>query len=434
MLTLATRLTTLLAAAGALYVLTTRRSAAEQGFYFVFTNAFAVTQLLEIGAGSLIVQLAGNAATRLAWTSDGALAGAHADRARIAAILRQGIRWYACAGAVLLLLFAPGGVRAFGRAASDANVAFATPWVGLVTCAALYLPLVPFICVIEGSGRFVPVQRMRLVQALFASLVLVAVLPQLGALHAVLALAIVSLAVPTVWLLARYRGLLGQASTPLASDAAARPLGRDQWRTAGTWTALWAAPQSLTMLVLSRADGADAGRVGFGLALALVPATLCVAWLQSRYPRYAVLVARGDLRGLDALARRATREALLAGLGGAGAATMLAAVLSAVAPPTIASRVASPMIVGALACAALGWVCVQAMTGYLRAFRREPLLEVIAAAVAIVIAVTAVAAGRASADATALVHAGATIGLAVPMIALGFLRARRELLREYQTS
>ena len=55
---LATRLVTLAAAPVTLLLVMTRLVPAEQGVYFIFVNAFALSQLFEIGVGSLVVQYA----------------------------------------------------------------------------------------------------------------------------------------------------------------------------------------------------------------------------------------------------------------------------------------------------------------------------------------------------------------------------------------
>ena len=55
-LVLGTRLIPLLAAPVTLYLVATRRSAVEQGFYFVLVNVQALASLVELGVGTIVVQ------------------------------------------------------------------------------------------------------------------------------------------------------------------------------------------------------------------------------------------------------------------------------------------------------------------------------------------------------------------------------------------
>ena len=55
-LVLATRLLSVLAGPVTLYLVATQRSLAEQGFFFVLVNVQALASLVELGAGTIVVQ------------------------------------------------------------------------------------------------------------------------------------------------------------------------------------------------------------------------------------------------------------------------------------------------------------------------------------------------------------------------------------------
>src|SRR5215213_9580519 len=266
-----------------------------QGFFFVLVNVQALTSLVELGAGTIVVQFISHESPSLHWRRDGALEGESVAVARALGVVRQGWRWYGSL-AVLLLLALPLGLRAFGAAAARSEVSFDLAWTTVVIATAAYLPLVPLLCTLEGAHGLLRVQTMRLAQSTTAILALWFGLVSIGALEAVVMFALSWLAVPATWLAWRHRVFVAQALRARGNEPS---LAAAQWRTGGTWLVLWVAPQLLPQLVLAARGAADAGRIGMSLAIATAPVTLAGAWLQSRYPEYAATLARSGRTALD---------------------------------------------------------------------------------------------------------------------------------------
>lgn len=431
-LVLATRVLPLLAAPVTLYLVATRRSPAEQGFYFILVNVQALAPLMELGAGTILVQFASHESQRLGW-SGGALVGDTGAVDRMLSVIREGWRWYGGAAAVLLLAL-PAGLAAFGAQANRNDIGFAGAWSIVVVATALYLPLVPLLCTIEGVRGLVHVQRMRLVQTVVALGALWLGLLTRGALTGVAAMAAAWLAVAAGWLVLTHAGLAAQArDVPRSADGRhEQVLGAVQWRTALSWLVLWLAPQALAPLVLAATGAVDAGRVGMSLAIATAPATLGSAWLQSRYPLFAATLAAEGRRGLDTLAGRAARQALLVCLIGGVGLTSAVALLHRV-QPALAARLLPTWAVAILCATSFAWVAIQALTGYLRADREEPLFAATAAGVAVTVGVAAVAAPYGAAT-TCVAYAAAVILIAVPFALAGFRRARARHLSPHTGS
>ena len=424
-LVLATRLLTVLAGPVTLYLVATRRTLAEQGFFFVLVNVQALASLVELGAGTIVVQFISHESPSLRWRRDGALDGESAALARALGVVRQGWRWYG-ALALLLLLAVPIGLRAFDAAATRAGVNFGAAWTVVVVGTAAYLPLVPLLCTLEGAHGLLRVQSMRLVQSTTAILALWAGLVGVSALVAVSMFALCWLVVPAAWLLWSHRAFVAQA---LGAPSGVPSLAAAQWRTGGIWLMLWAAPQLLPQLVLAARGAADAGRIGMSLAIATAPVTLAGAWLQSRYPQYAATLARSGRRALDELARRAGARALgvcaLGGTAATGAAWLIHRFL-----PRLGDRLLSPSLVAALCATGLGWIAIHALAAYLRAERREPLFAATALGTGLTVVATALAAPR-GAEVATLVYSLVVLTVAVPIVSIAFRaeRARRMDLR-----
>ena len=426
-LVLLTRIAQLAAAPVTLWIIATRRPLAEQGLYFVFWNVQALTQLMELGVGNLIVNFASHESPRLSISAGGRVTGDPSSRARLFAMLREGHRWYGRFALGFVALVGVGGGILFRPAAADASSAFLVPWAATVVFVAAYLTLIPRLCTIEGSDGLLPVQRMRLAQIAAATATQWIVLWVSGALWAVAAFAEVWLAVAWIWLRERYPELVPAAlmetdRVPLTESGTT--LASVQRRSAATWLAIWAAPQILTPIVLVTHGAAAAGRIGMTLAIAMAPSVLAGAWLQARYPRYAALVSRGESVALASLARRASLQATLVGLAGITAVAAALWWLARVAP-ALADRALTPIAVVLLGITSLFWLLAQSLSSYLRAWRQEPLMETIIGSAVLVTLGSLLAAVWLPLPTTVAVHAAIVPLVLVTLIARWYSQDRR---------
>jgi hypothetical protein len=427
-LVLGTRLIPLLAAPVTLYLVATRRSAVEQGFYFVLVNVQALASLVELGVGTIVVQFISHESPSLRWGANGALEGEPAALARALAVVRQGWQWYGRL-ALFLLLAIPVGAALFAEAARRGGLSLVGAWTTVVLATAFYFPLVPLLCTLEGAHGVARVQAVRLAQVALAISALWIGLAVGGALQAVAMYAIVWLIVPVVWLLLGHRAFIGQALRATRGDAR---LSSVQWRTGATWLVLWASPQLLVQVVMATTGAADAGRVGMSLAIATAPVTLAGAWLQSRYPRFAATLATSGRTALDALVRQSAGWSLAVCALGSVAVMAFTAALHSYAPH-LAARLLPTWAVTALAATGLGWLSIHAFTGYLRADREEPLLAVTSAGVILTVVASALVASRGP-EAATLAYSLAVLVGALPLVASKFAAERARRMQQGERS
>jgi hypothetical protein len=430
--TATSRIIALVGAPVSIYLVATHVAPRLQGYYFVAVNVIALAQLFEIGLATIVVQFASHEWPRLQWGRSGGLAGDPVALASLEAVLRAALRWYGVAALVLIAVAGLGGVLLYGPAYADAMPGFALPWCSFVVLVALYLMLIPFIAVAEGCGDLVAVQHMRSGQAVALLAALWAGILTSGPLSAALLGAAAQLAVAVAWLLCRHGALLrAPRSPPAMVPEAARALAIDfrhqQLRSAQLWLALWLAPQLLTPIALALHGGDEAGRLGVTFAIAIAPLTLAVAWLHGRYPSFGALVSEGRTPEFDALARRATGEAVAVFMAAAAMLTGVVLVLPSVLP-SVAARVLPLSSLLALMGGALAALLLQAMAGWLRAFRDEKIAGPVVAGAAITVLVSGVAATLGSVALTTAAFSIASLGIAVPIAAAHFIRVRRERL------
>jgi hypothetical protein len=437
----ATALARLVALAGApvtLWLAATRVPVALQGYYFVAVNVIALAQLFELGLGTIVVQFASHEWPLLRWGKQGGIEGDPASRDRISALLRAAIRWYGRAGLALFVVAGVGGVMIFRNPFIGSPLAFAILWMGLVAMTGLYLLLVPFLCVAEGCGDLLSVQRMRAVQALAILVTLWLGLLFTGALMAVWLAAMAQLAVAVGWLVRRHAGLIrAPKSLPahLMLEQAGLParFRLEQRRSAQLWLALYLMPQLLAPVLLRAKGGDAAGRLGVTLAIAIAPLTLAVAWLHGRYPSFGALVAEGETQAFDTLARRAAGEAALIFAGGAVAVTGVVIALPFLVPMLAVRVLPLPALLGLLG-GSLASLLLQAMAGWLRAFRDEEIATPIVGGAAAVVIASATASVLGGPNLTAVTFGLTSLVIAVPIAYVHFRRVRALRLRPVQTS
>ena len=431
----ATAVARVIALAGApvtLYLAATRLPPNEQGWYFVAINIVAFAQLCELGLGTIIVQFASHEWPRLRWGRGGGLEGDPSARDSIAALLVTATRWFGAAALVLFAIAGIGGALIFGGNLGGSRLGFAVFWCGFVSLTALYLLAIPFICVSEGCGDLLAVQRMRGWQAAAILLALWTGIVASGPLTAAWLAAAAQLLVAAAWLFARHRGLLRAPRTlPALLVEGVKGLAiryrAEQARSARLWIALWVTPQLLAPVLLRVRGGDEAGRLGVTLAVATAPLTLAMAWLHGRYPSFGAMIAEGKVREFDALARRATVEAASVFVATCVMLTGVVLLLPYLLP-AFAMRFLPPISLIALMAGNLAALLLQAMAGWLRAFRDEGIAAPIVGGAAAVVISSAVAGTLGGAQLMSAVFAASSLLIAVPLAGTHFVRVRAERL------
>jgi len=430
--TAASRIIALGGAPVTLYLAATRLAPNDQGWYFVAIAIVAIAQVCELGLGTIIVQFASHEWPRLRWGRGGGLEGDPSARDSIAALLVTATRWFGGAAIVLFAFAGIGGALIFGANLSGSRLGFAVLWCGFVSITALYLLLIPFICVAEGCGDLLAVQRMRAWQAGTILVALWTGILASGPLTAAWLAATAQFLVAAIWLFSRHRGLLRAPRTlpALLVDSVKGLAARyqaEQVRSAKLWIALWVAPQLLAPVLLRMRGGDEAGKLGITLAVATGPLTLGVAWLHGRYPSFGAMIAEGRTREFDLLARRATTEA--ASVFAATCALIVALVmfLPHVAP-AFAMRFLPPLSLIALMAGNLAVLLIQAMAGWLRAFRDDAIATPIVNGAGAVVIASAAAGTLGGANTMAATFAASSLLIALPLAAAHFIRVRRDRL------
>jgi hypothetical protein len=407
------------------YFIATRLSENIQGYYYTFASLLALQVFAELGLGTVITQFASHEWANLS-LREGRIAGAAANRSRLAGLLRFSLRWYAWASLAVLLPLAAFGFYFF-RSTEAASINWTGPWLVLCCLGAARLMLTPAFALLDGCGQVPQSYGFRLLDGLIGVTSTWAAILLGFALWTPAIVAVNSLVVALLFLGLRYRRffvslLESELHTRIRWKEEILPM---QWRIALSWLSGYFAFQMFTPVLFHYRGAREAGR--FGLTWNMVSSinSIGTAFLQTRAHGFGSLVAARQFAELD---RRTWRAMGLAILGTVVGSVALLALLYLVNQyyPALAERC---LAVGPTAVLLTATVLMQisiAQSGYLRAFKREPYLVMSLLFGAMTGALTWLLGRQFGASGIVWGYLAAVVLLVLPMGTYIFVRRRRE--------
>lgn len=341
------------------WLATKRLSGAELGFFFSFLSLGAFVQLADFGLSYAALQTGG----RLAGTN---------RLHELPAIARHVTRWITLsAGAATIVAGVIGFAVFSARRADAANVAWQAPWLAYLASVFAVQVVAPGIFLREGSGKVVPMWRLRLGQEWAGAIACITALHFGAGLWSLCAYAAPRAVVGAAWLALGHR---------LRSDDATYSL--KQWM-ADVWPFQWKIGlsglsgflifRSFSPIVLLEKGPVAAG--AFGLAISLMNLLIAVstAWPMSQAARYSMLAAA---RRFDELRHEYPRTlwASTAASLAATAAAIAVLLLARQRGITFAQRLPDPWTTVLVLVTAIVHHIVICLAVVLRAEGREPLL------------------------------------------------------------
>jgi len=350
---------------------------AEQGFFYTFSSVLALQVLFELGLAFVINQFSSHEFTRLSWGKSGDILGAKHSKDRMHAIIKYAVRWYLVVALLILLFVLPFGLFFFGKhEIVNLQVSWQLPWILLVVAAAMYLPIIPILAAIEGSGQVAQINQLRLAQGFFASILTWAAIYGGLGLFAAAVTFIVNVIISLTWMISNYRILLTEALlTKHIDNKPAFSWGIEvwpmQWRIAVSWISGYFIFQLFTPILFYFHGPAIAGQMGMSLVVANVIAIIPLIWLQANSPAMVKLVSSKNWLALDALYAKVFWQSTLVSLTGVISISVLLYVFSA--HPLIHRLLPLMDMIYLLIALFLSHV-IGALAHYLRMHKREPFM------------------------------------------------------------
>lgn len=351
-------------------------SPVQQGYYYAVQNLIAWQIVVELGLGFVLMQVVSHERATLDLDPDGRLRGDTASVGRVASLLRQALRWYGVAAALLCVVLLPAGWRLLATQSSAAAGGEWWVWLGVVLAAAASLLFVPLLAVLEGLGQVAEVAQVRLAQDVTSFFGLWSAFGAGAGLGALVAFHALRVVMAAYVLARRHRALYAQLLRHPVG------VGALDWRRE-VWPLQWRVGLSslsglflfyvVNPLAFVHYSAAEAGRLGMSQNIMNGVQSVALVWTSTKSPQFGQLVARRSWTELDDMFGRALRAgASIAFLGCAvavGGCWVLQragyAVGDRVLPARLLALLAVPVLINQL---------TFSQSLYLRAHRRDPFL------------------------------------------------------------
>lgn len=345
-----------------------------QGYYYTFGGIVALQVFLEMGFSQNIVQFAAHEFGRLEFTPRGTLRGDPAALARLVSLGRLAFGYYAIASLLLMAGLGGGGYWFFASSGNHGESWQGPWWLVCITSSAALL-LNPAWSLLEGCNQVASIAQFRLWSSLSGTIVTASALVCGAGLYTPGIFSAFSFVISIGWLLAKWWPFLAQFARPpqLPGISWAREIWPFQWRIAISWMSGYFIFDMLNPVAFRLCGPAEAGRFGLSYQLVRMLSTIASMWLNTKIPRFGMLVSGRRWQELDALWRRATTQSLAVYLLGS-VALFVALPLVRGHLPRFAQRLAGNDVFLWLCAASFIQLVISAMAYELRAHRREPYL------------------------------------------------------------
>lgn len=397
----------------------------QQGWYYSFLSLASLYTLFDLGLSVVLLQISAHFFVGLRWLPGGGAEGKGLDR--FWGLVGRSTRFYILLALLFLLMVLPAGLLFFGVKSEVAPLPteqWSLAWITLVFVTALNVLVLPYLVVVEGSGRVQEVYILRLVQGVFGSLACWLVLLTGGGLWATAVAPGMAVVVALLWLgttkPAMVRAGLRYAGKELAWRREIWPL---QWRVGLSWLCGYLLTQIYTPILFSAQGPVVAGQMGLSLTIANMLALLAQSWIARRIPAMAQAVGKRDWGSLDRLFQKDFMWSIAAFIGGA---TLLCVLHQLLASTPYGGRLLPfGTFAGLLGVTLVGHVN-SALAAQLRSFRREPFVWVSVAGAVVTVAGALWVAGMHGANGVVLVMLGVQFLFMFPLSLVLWLKYNRD--------
>lgn len=394
--TLASRAWSVVAGAVTVLLIPHFLSPTEQGYYYTFSSLLALQILFELGLGHAVVQIVGHEAADLVSTPDGRLEGPDSCIDRLASFATFLRRWYFVAALLFALVAGLLGGMFLAEKGELPRAEWLLVWVAMVVATSINLTYIPAIAFQEGLGRVGDVSRLRMIQSMIGYAGLWLALVMGASLWAASLVPLASMIITGIWIRRAGRTHLWLSVRNARESNAIRwrqEVLPFQWRIALSAGSGFFIFYAVTPLVFARQGAVEAGRFGLALTIFNAIASVGTSWVYARTPRFAMHIARGERRELNALFRDALIRSVCFTSLCAICVVLLVAALKGIGVPQLA-RISDPPILLCLAVVCAANSVIFSVAAYMRAHRQEPMLGVSVVGALLVVTVAYFASGH----------------------------------------
>jgi hypothetical protein len=396
-----------------------------QGYHYTFGSLLALQLFIELGLGVVVLQFASHEWSRLSLNGDGYICGDPVAFSRLASLAALAVRWYLVGGVVLVIGLGVGG-SLFFASAPDQTVKWLAPWLALCLLSGASICLVPIWSILEGCNQIAPLYGLRLCQNVCTSFVTWAAIAFGFNLWVSAAYSATTLGTGLLFIFVRYRrffrSLLSFKPTTHVIEWRADILPM-QWRIAVSWISGYFVFSLFTPVLFHYHGAVIAGQFGMTWAIIGTVNGLANAWLAPKVPQFGVLIARRDFAQLDRLFFRVVSTVALV-ISILATCSWGAIYALHTFYPRVGNRLIDPLPAGIFLAAQGIFSASTPFSAYLRAHKREPLMQLSVIAALLTAVSTLVLGAKYSITGIATGYLAVNL-IIIPLVVLKWLRFRR---------
>ena len=353
----------------------TRLSPAEQGYYYTFGSILALQTFLELGFGTVAVQMIAHASGKLKIDITYGISGEKGDLDQFSASLRFIQKWYRILSILVGVLLLPIGGSFFALARGNETIHWFWPWVILVVVTSGDLFVRSLDSTIEGMGFVAESIRVNIWGAIIRIILSIVGL-QLGMrLYAVPTASAVAFIVNR-WMIYKLLRVIKKDSLGYGKEIHInwkKDVFPFQWRIALSYASGWLILSAMMPVVFKSFGSIEAGKFGLAMTLCNFVNSIAISWTSTKSAIWGQMASTKNWKAMDKLFYRVTPQAVLMALV---FSIMMIAVIPhlGVLMPRFLGRVPDWEILCMLCSVTVLNQIVFAEAFYLRAHRREPFL------------------------------------------------------------
>jgi hypothetical protein len=335
------------------------------------------------------------------------------------------LKWYSIAAVIFVCIMLAGGNSFFGTT-EGLGIEWLGPWVTFSLVIGVNLVLLPVFYLLQGCNQVAQFWLYRLALQILNGIVLWASILMGAKLWSLSIAGFACIVWSILFLWQRYphviRLMFSEPTGPQINWS--REVWPMQWRVALSWMSSSFTSQLFAPILFRTVGPSVAGRAGLTITLSNALVSLAGSWVNTRAPRFGILIAQRNFKDLDRLFRQAF--VMSTAVASTGALTAWAGIwLLNLANSSLAERVLSPLPAAMLLLASVITTIVTSLAIYLRAHKKEPLVAVLLlTSLATAVSAVLVASGS-GADGVFACYLALLVFFQLPSSILVFRRSRR---------
>jgi hypothetical protein len=353
----------------------TRLSSVEQGYYYTFGSILSLQVFLEMGFGTVVIQMVAHEAAHLKIDLNSGISGSDLYLNRFSAIVRFVRNWYLVVSFLVGILLFPAGFWFFATSSKGLSVSWLGPWVIMAFATAGGVFVNSLSSIVEGMGFVAESVSVRLWGGAAQILITIAGLLAGFRLYAASLGSFIALLINFALVRLLLRNVMTETSIH----------GKDfhvdwvqdvlpfQWRIALGWMSGWFIFNAMMPVVFRQLGPEEAGRYGLAMSVSNFINAFALNWTSTKSAIWGQMASRKEWKSMDSLFWKVTPLAV-------GIATIASIMALLLVPrlgewiPRFSGRVPEWRVLFMLCSVTVMNQIVFAEAFYLRGHKREPFL------------------------------------------------------------